>query len=262
MTSSQLNEKAKKLRQLCRPGQPLVLTNVWDAASANLVVAHPFTQAVATASYAVAAARGVSDSDLTLEDNLRGIRNVSAVVAKTDLPLTADLQDCYEDIGATIRQAIDAGVVGCNIEDVDNTNGKLRTVDDAVSRIKAVLSAAEEAGVPDFCVNARTDVLPFGGSISEAIYRGKAYINAGASTVYVWGGGGGRGISRDEVRELVEGLGGMINVKMNLRPGYLNVKDLTELGVARISVGPEMYLKAMAGFKDALEVVAKSESFW
>lgn len=261
MATSEFNEKAKKLRQLCKSGDPVVLTNVYDAASASVVASHPSTKAVATASYAVAAVAGINDNDLTLGGNLAGIRIVSAVVSKTDLPLTADLQDGYEDVATTIRQAIEVGVVGANIEDADNAAGKLRDVDDAVSRITIALSAAKEAGVPDFCVNARTDVVAFGGSIEDAISRGKAYLDAGAVTVFVWGGASGRGISKEEVKELVKGLGGMVNVKMNLRPGYLSVKELADLGVARISVGPEMWMKAMAGFKDALEVVAKRESF-
>ena len=262
MTFSRLNNKAKELRQLCKPGDPLILTNVYDGASGNTVASHPSTQAIATASYAIAAVVGVADSDLTFKDNLAGIRTVSSVIEKTGLPLTADLQDCYDDVAGTIKQATEAGVVGCNIEDIDNANGgKLRDVDDAVSRIKTVLKTAADAGVPDFCVNARTDVLAHGGSVSDAITRGKAYLAAGATTVYIWGGSGGRGVSRDEVKELVEGLEGMINVKMNLRPGFLNSKELAELGVARISIGPELYVKAMQGFKDALEIVAKGESF-
>lgn len=261
MAQSTLNDKANRLRQLCKPGDPLVLTNVYDGASAFAVISHQSTKAVATASYAVAAVAGLSDPELDLETNLSGIQTISKVVSKSDYPLTADLQDGYDDIASTIQRAIDAGAVGANIEDVDNAAGKLRDVDDAVSRITIALAAAKEAGVPDFCLNARTDALVFGGTITDAIARGKAYLDAGATTVYIWGGPRGRGVSRDEIKQLVEGLGGMINVKMNLRPGFLNVKEIAELGVARISVGPEMWAKAMAGFKDALEVVAKGASF-
>lgn len=261
MAPVSLNDKAKKLRQLCTPGDPLVLTNVYDGASAQAVVKHPATKAVATASYALAAGIGVADAELTIKDNLAGIRVVSSVVNKTDLPLTADLQDGYNDVGSTIKQAIEAGVVGANIEDVDNQAGRLRSIEDSVSRIRAALAAAAEAGVPDFCVNARTDALVYGGSIEDAIERGRAYLNAGAVTIYVWGGPSGRGVSSDEIKQLVKALGGMINSKMNLRSGYLNVQQIADLGVARISVGPEMWAKAMAGFNKALETVAKRESF-
>ena len=253
------NDKAKKLRQLCKPGDPLVLLNAYDGASASVLVNHPSTKAVATASFAVAGVIGVADNDLTFEDNLAGIRTVASVVNKTDLPLTADLQDGYDDVASTIKQAIEAGVVGANIEDVDK-EGRLRDIDEAVSRIKTALKAASDAGVPDFCVNARTDTLLFGGTPQDAIERGKAYLDAGATTIYIWGGPTGRGVSKDEIKQLVKGLGGMINVKMNLRPGFLNRKELAELGVARISIGPELFVKAMAGFKSALETAANGES--
>ena len=238
-----------------------MLTNVYDGATAKIVSEHPDTRAIATASFAVAGAIGVADNDLTLEDNLAGIRIVSAIVGKTDLPLTADLQDGYDDVAYTIKRAIDADVVGANIEDVDNKAGKWRDLDDAVSRIKTALRAASEAGVPDFCVNARTDALLYGGTISDAIARGTAYLEAGATTVYIWGGPSGRGVSRDELRQLVEGLNGMINVKMNLRPGFLNAKEIAELGIARISIGPELYVKAMAAFRSALDTAAGGQSF-
>ena len=252
MASVSQNELARKLKALHVPGQPLVLTNVYDAATAAIVCAHSATKAVATASFAIAATSGVEDDDLTLEENLAGIQKVSKAVSKhAGLPLTADLQDGY-DIEKSIPAAIRLGVVGCNIEDVDNEKKHLRTKEDGVSRIKRVLSAAAQAGVPDFCVNARTDVLGNGGSIAEAIDRGKAYLAAGANTVFVWGGGGGRGVSTEEVRQLVEGLGGMVNVMMSLAARYLNINELSEIGVARISVGPGLYRAAMKGFSEAL----------
>jgi 2-methylisocitrate lyase-like PEP mutase family enzyme len=254
MASSQ-NDIAKALKALHTPGKPLVLTNVYDSATATIVCAHQATKAVATASYAIAATIGVEDADLNLEGNLSGVRKVADIVSRHHgLPLTADLQDGY-DIEKCIPAAIKLGVVGCNIEDMDNEARCLRSKEEGVSRIHRVLSAAAEAGVPDFCVNARTDVLGNGGSIEEVIERGKAYLAAGANTVFVMGGAGGRGVSAEEVKQLVDSLGGMVNVKMNLRPGYLGVRELSEIGVARISVGPELYRAAMKGFSDALDAV-------
>ncbi|CAG7976724.1 unnamed protein product [Penicillium olsonii] len=110
----------------------------------------------------------------------------------------------------------------------------------------AVRTAAE-AGVPDFVVNARTDVLA-GGTVDQAIERGKAFLGAGACTVFVWGPGG-RGVSADEVKMLVAALG-MVNVKMNLKEGFLGVQEIRELGVARISVGPELWRTAMEAFTE------------
>ena len=253
MASSSQNDLAKKLKALHIPGQPLVFANVWDAATATIACCHPQTKALTTASFAFAAVEGVEDDDLTLEQNLAGVQRVANVVKKhPDLPLAADNQDGY-DIDKSIPALIKLGVVGCNLEDLNIKARTLRPKEEGISRIKRVLAVAAEAGVPDFCVNARTDVLGHGGSIEDAIGRGKAYLAAGATTVYVWGGPKGRGVSGEEVKQLVAGLGGMLNVKMNLRPGFLGVEELSSIGVARISVGPELHHAAMKGFRTAME---------
>lgn len=255
MEPSAQNALAKHFRSLHVPGDPILLLNVYDGATASIITSNPAARAVATASYAIAATYGVDDDDMTLAQNLAGIAKVAHVVRKTNLPLTADLQDGYDDVGQTINEAIKLGVVGCNLEDVNCRTRKLRDVDDAVTRIKTALRAAAEVGVPDFAVNARTDVLGFGGSIEDAITRGEAFLAAGANTVFVWGGSGGRGVRTEEVKQLVEGLKGRVNVKMNVREGFLTVQELRELGVARISVGPELFHKAMKGYREGVEGV-------
>ncbi|KAF4551757.1 Hypothetical protein D9617_12g036470 [Elsinoe fawcettii] len=253
---------AQTLRTLHRPSAPLLLTNVYDGATASLALSLPTTKALATASYAIAESQGTTDAALTFPENLAGIRSVARVLRRErpDIPLSADLQDGYEDVAATIRAVVKEGVVGANIEDVDSATGKLRTVEDAVGRIKAVINAARAEGVEGFCVNARTDVLLFGGTVEDAIERGRRYLDAGAVTVFVWGGRG-RGLRDEEVRRLVQGLDGRVAVKMNLRKGQLTVRELAELGVARVSVGPELYMQAMARFKDAAQRMIEGKEF-
>jgi 2-methylisocitrate lyase-like PEP mutase family enzyme len=101
------NDLAKHLRSLHTPGSPLILTNVYDAATASIVASLPTAPAVATASYAIAAVRASSPTK----------------------PLTVDLQHGYGDyaeLADTIRQVIALGAVGCNIEDMDG-DGVLRS---------------------------------------------------------------------------------------------------------------------------------------
>ncbi|KAJ5189632.1 Pyruvate/Phosphoenolpyruvate kinase [Penicillium cf. griseofulvum] len=252
------NDIAKHLRALHQPGNPLILTNVYDAATASIIASLPSAPAIATASYAIAATIGVDDNALTKAQNLTAIAAIAASVRALNpaKPLTVDLQDGYGDtaeLADTINQIIALGVVGCNIEDMDAT-GVLRSVDEAAARVRVVIQAAKAAGVPDFVVNARTDVLlTENGTIEEAIERGKAFLEAGATTVFVWGSG--RGVSTEEVAKLVNALGGMVNVKMNLREGFLGVKEIRALGVARVSVGPELWRTAMKAFTEQAEQV-------
>lgn len=245
-----LNNLALAFRRLHKPGDPIILSNVWDAITANAIAKVPGVKALATASFSIAAARGIKDNDLNLEQNLSAVRHISAVAARANLPLTVDLQDGYEDIGATVSAAIEIGAVGCNIEDANNQSGSLRSKEEASERIKIALEAAIAAGVPDFCINARTDVIGHGGSIDDAIDRAKDYLDAGAWTAFVWGGGI-RDLTTAEIKKLVERLDGRVSIMMNLAPGDLNAKDLKRIGVARVSVGPALQFQVAAILENA-----------
>jgi 2-methylisocitrate lyase-like PEP mutase family enzyme len=250
MALTPLNALALKFRTHHISGDPIVLCNVWDAITANAVTRVPGIKAIATASYSIAAAQGLGDNDLSLEQNLSAIKYIAPIAAKANLPLTVDLQDGYKDIAETVSAVIKLGAVGCNIEDANNATHGLRSKDEASMRIKMAVQAATAAGVPDFCVNARTDVIGHGGSIKDAIDRAKAYLDAGACTAFLWGGGV-RGLTTAEVEELVDALNGRLSVMMALAPGKLTMSELKEIGVARISVGPALQFKVAAAFENA-----------
>jgi 2-methylisocitrate lyase-like PEP mutase family enzyme len=250
MAVTALNTVASNFRKLHKPGDPIVLCNVWDAITAQAITKVPGVKAIATASYAVAAAQGVSDNDLTYEQNLSAVRVIAPIATKANLPLTVDLQDGYEDIAVSVTAIIKLGAVGCNIEDVNNQTKSLRSKEEASQRIKTAVEAARAAGVPDFCVNARVDAIGHGGSLEDAIDRAKAYLDAGACTAFVWGGGK-RPIATAEVETLVTALNGRLNVSMSLAPGKLTTSELKRIGVARISIGPALQFKVIAAFENA-----------
>jgi 2-methylisocitrate lyase-like PEP mutase family enzyme len=243
---------ATTLRSLHVPGRPIILTNVYDAPSARAIAALKGTQALATASYAVAAAAGFADNELTLETNLAAVRAIAAVAKEYSLPLTVDWQDGYgERLEEGIEKLLDLGVVGINLEDCDGETQKLYPTEEAVARVKRVLAVAEKRSVLDFVVNARTDVLLKGGLIEEATERGMAYLAAGATTVFVLGGS--RGITRSEVEELTRAFNGKLNFGLRISPGHLTVKELADIGVARLSIGPQLQLIGMKAIADEAE---------
>lgn len=241
---SSQNDFAKTLKSLHIPGNPIVLTNVWDGITASAVAPLPQVKALATASYAVAVAAGLEDAELDLDTNVRAIRTVARIAKAHGRPLTADFQDGYGDrLEEGIRQVIKAGVAGINLEDFGRELGKegeLYTVDVAVDRIKRVLRVAADEGVPDFVINARTDALITGLSIDDAIARGKTYLAAGAHNVFIWGGSVRGGVTREEVQKAANELGGRLNVSLRLMPNSLTVPELKDIGVARISIGPQL----------------------
>jgi 2-methylisocitrate lyase-like PEP mutase family enzyme len=254
------NDIAKSFRALHKPGDPLILTNVWDASTASTIASLPKTRAIATASFAIAASIGVSDEELTKAQNLASLKTIISATHRVNpaLPVTADLQDGWDNdlpsLAATVKEAIGLGVVGCNLEDMDNAAGTLRPLDEAVARVRTVVEAAKEAGVPDFALNARTDVLSQKGkTLDDAIVRGKAFLEAGAHTVFIWGGPQGRGVSSDEVKILVKELDGRLNVMMMSGEGFLGPQEIRQLGVARVSIGPGLWFAAMKAIKEQAE---------
>ncbi|KAM0328619.1 hypothetical protein ACHAQA_005030 [Verticillium albo-atrum] len=279
-TSKQL---AATFKALHAPSSPIVLPNIWDYASLQAILAlnaaDPAAspvKAVATASWAVAESQGIKDEDLTFEQNLDAIARIAPHVQASGLPLTVDIQDGY---GARIEEAVtkvvELGAVGANIEDSipergfgGGIEGSLYGVEEQVGRLKTALAAAAKAGCEGFVLNARCDVFrlePYyaagdEGALKEAVRRGKAYLDAGATTVFFWGGSG-RGLRTSEVEVLVKELGGRVAVKLGEKNDPLTTRQLGEIGVARISVGPSLYLIAMAAVKEAAKNILSGGGF-
>jgi 2-methylisocitrate lyase-like PEP mutase family enzyme len=180
-------EKADALRALHVAGDPVVLVNAWDAASARVVASAPGCAAIATASWSIAAAHGYPDGEQIPRDEM--IAAVGLVARSVELPVTADLERGYADAGETIALAIEAGVVGCNLEDSDAD--ALRPTAEHAARVAAARANGEELGVP-VVINARTDVwltrgVPPEERVAAAIERGEAYMDAGADCIFVPG---------------------------------------------------------------------------
>jgi 2-methylisocitrate lyase-like PEP mutase family enzyme len=232
-TADELRGRAEALRALHTDPAILVLVNVWDAASARTVASVPGCHAIATASWAIAAARGLADGEAIGREGM--LEAVGCVARAVDLPVTADLEGGYgetpDDVAETIDRAIAAGAVGCNLEDGVRDGELLRDAEEAAARIAAARAAADAAGVP-IVINARTDVYLRGADDPEAaILRGQAYARAGADCIFVPGV-----IERDVIKALVDGIDAPVSVLA--RQGAPSVRELQELGVARVSFGP------------------------
>lgn len=231
---------ANQLAQLHQAPEILRMVNVWDAVSARVVADLPGTQALATAGHSIAASHGYADGEnIPLEMMLAA---VSRIVAATDLPVTADLDGGFGNSTETVKRAIDAGVSGGNIED------QMRSLQESVDVMRAAIEAGESLGVK-FVLNARTDALIKGGdrpreeALADAVERGRAYLEAGATSVFVPGV-----LDENDTRVLVEGIGER-RVSVIGLPGALSAKEYEELGVARITYGPMTQNVALTALK-------------
>lgn len=238
--------RARALQDLHAAAELLVLVNVWDVISARVVADVPGTQALATASHSIAASYGYPDGERIPRDQM--LQAVGRITAAVDLPVTADLEAGYGDPGGTISRAIDLGVVGANLED------QLKPLPDAVRAVEHAVSAAERAGVP-FVLNARTDAFLRSGNrdaaavLADAIERGRAYLDAGASQVFVPGA-----LDEPTVAALVEALGHR-RVNVIAPPGSLPLSTLHRLGVSRVSFGPMSQNVALTALAELTEDV-------
>ena len=79
------------------------------------------------------------------------------MAAAVELPVTADLERGYGDARLTLECAIEAGAVGCNLEDSDGKGG-LWPAEEHAAVVAAARAAGDAAGVP-IVINARTDVF-------------------------------------------------------------------------------------------------------
>ncbi|WP_433929767.1 isocitrate lyase/PEP mutase family protein [Curtobacterium flaccumfaciens] len=225
------------------PSRPLVLVNVWDAASARLVEDAGAT-AIATTSAGVAWSLGRPDGNtLTRAEAMDAVARIAASVS---VPVTVDIESGYADdadgVARTVDAVLEAGGVGINIED-----GRLHP-EALADRIGAARRAADRAGVRLF-VNARTDVHLAGlvdpeRLLAETLERARRYRGAGADGVFVPG-------VRDAetIRALVESIDGPVNVMAG--PGSPTVAELARLGVARISLGSAVAQAAYAVVRQA-----------
>ena len=233
-----LTEKAQRLLDLHHATDPLVLINVWDAASA-CIVEQAGLPAIASSSAAVANALGYPDGQkLPWPEMVAAIRRIAAAV---QAPVTADIEAGFssgtKELEAAIDDVISAGAVGANVEDAlpgYGDRGPLYPMDDQVRRIEAVRNAAEKRGI-HFVINARTDAYWQSGvkpeeALQGALERGKKYLQVGADCIFVPG-------LRDQahIRTVVQELHAPVNILATT--GAPSIPELKKLGVKRISYG-------------------------
>ncbi len=224
-------ERAARFLKLHRPGSPLLLPNPWDAGSARLLESLGF-EALATTSSGFAATLGRLDGRVTREEALG---HAAAIVAATELPVSADLENCFADdpegVVETATGAVAAGLAGFSIEDYSgDASDPVYELPRAAERVRAAAQAAH-AGEARLVVTARAENYVRGRpDLDDTIARLQAYQEAGADVLYAPGP-----TDSDEIRAIVSSVDRPVNVLA--RAGSPPVAELAELGVSRISVG-------------------------
>lgn len=229
------------------------MPGAYDALSAMLIEDAGF-DAVQCSGFGLAASHlGLPDIGIL---GLREMLERTRVIAQSvTIPVMADGDTGFGDAATTwhvVREFEAAGAAGINLEDqvmpkrCGHFSGKaVIGMDEMVGKLRAAVDARQDA---DFVINARTDALqPLG--LEEAIRRGNAYAQAGATLIFV------DGIeTRDEVRAVIARIAAPVSINMveGGRTPLFTFAELEALGAARVSCPVTTILSAMKGVQAAL----------
>jgi 2-methylisocitrate lyase-like PEP mutase family enzyme len=232
-----------------------ILPNPWDVGSARMLQ-HLGFSALASTSAGFAWAMGRPDYAVTRDDVLQHLRSLCEAV---DLPVNADYEAGFakepEDVAANVTLAIGTGVAGLSIEDRNvDALSELFDLPFSVKRVRAARAAIDASG-QDVVLVARTETLLMDPkALTPAIDKLVAFADAGADCLFAPG-----------VREKVD-IAAMVRAVapkplnvVAMRPG-LNVAELADLGVRRISIGGSLARVAWAAMLAAAEQM-KAGSF-
>jgi 2-methylisocitrate lyase-like PEP mutase family enzyme len=242
--------------ELHQRGKPLVLANVWDAASARIVEAAGFP-AIATSSAGMANALGYADGEQV--DVQEMLAAIARIVRCVRVPVSADVEAGYggdvDALLAIMERVRGAGVVGVNVEDWDVRIAAPFPLDAARERIAAIKARLGDA----LFVNARTDLYLHevgdpATRFDAVVERLHAFLAAGADGVFVPGVADAATIGR-----LVEAVDAPLNILAG--PATPPVRELAALGVARVSVGSAPMRRVMGEFRTIAEELATAGTF-
>lgn len=242
-----MRDKAEGFRSLHQ--RCFVIANAWDAGSARILAGLGF-QALATSSGAHAGTLGRRDGQVTREEALAHAR---AIVEATDLPVSADLENCFADDPAqaaeTVRLAVEIGLAGCSIEDA--TRDKVYDFDHAVERVAA---AARNSQV---VLTARAENFVRGRpDLDDTIKRLQAFEKAGADVLMAPGLP-----DLESVRRVCAALSKPFNFMAGIKGKSYSVAELQSAGVRRISLATSLWRVAMTGLIDAAREVKERGTF-
>lgn len=238
-------DKAATFRELHARQRPFLIPNPWDRGSALILESMGF-EALATTSLGVANMLG--QTGVTLKQVLDNCREICDA---TQLPVNADLENCFADdpreAAKAIRLACEHGAVGGSIE--DSTGERQKPIYEfglAVERVQAAVEVARSLPVP-FMLTARAENFLHGRrDMDDTIRRLQAFEAAGADVLYAPGLH-----SLEEIRTVTSVLKKPFNLVMGFADPSLTLDQLGGAGVRRVSIGGGLSRVALKAFMDA-----------
>jgi 2-methylisocitrate lyase-like PEP mutase family enzyme len=250
-------EKAEMFRALHHRDHAFIIPNPWDVGTARLLETLGF-EALATTSAGFAFSIGRPDGAVGREQMLA---HAAQIAAATDLPVSADLENCYADdpdgAADTVRLAAKAGLAGCSVEDVpEGRDQGPYELSLAAERVRASAETAHSMPFP-FTLTARAENFIVGRpDLRDTIARLQSFQEAGADVLYAPGLK-----TREEIVAIVRSVDRPVNVIMGLQGVPLTLDELSEMGVKRISVGSALSRAALSTFYRAALQMKEHKTF-
>lgn len=251
-------EKGEVFRRLHQRPSAFIIPNPWDVGSARLLASLGF-EALATTSGGYALSHGRRDYALGRKQTLD---YASQIASATDLPVSADLENCFGDsptiVAETIKLAAATGIVGGSVEDsTGRSDHPIYALKDATDRVQAAAEAAHSLPFP-FTLTARAEnYLHERPDLEDTILRLQAYQDAGADVLYAPGI-----TAKNEISTVVESLKRPVNVLMGRKNDLpLSLSELSVLGVKRVSIGSALARTAFGAFYRAAKEMKEHGTF-
>ena len=248
-------EKRAAFRKLHEEGC-FIMPNAWDVGSARILESVGF-KAVASTSAGFSWTLGRQDNHVTLDDVLAHLK---AMCARTGVPVNADFENGFarepEAVAANAVLAAQAGIAGVSIEDLSgDADGSLYDDTLTIERIRACRMALD-AEAPDALLVGRSEGLLHGQlNLQQALDRMAAIAEAGADVIFLPGLR-----QKDDIAALVKAVAPK-PVSVLIAGPPLNLEQVAEIGVRRISVGGQLTRLAYSALINAANHIADTGDF-
>ncbi len=250
-------KKTTLLYQLIHAPELLIMPGAFDPISAKVIAAAGFP-AIQCSGFGMSMSRlGLPDySFMAMSDMVAASR---LIVDAVDIPVMADGDTGFGNaVNAwyTVQAFEQAGCAGINIEDqvLPKRCGHLDDkqiipIEDAVAKIRACAEARRD---DDFVINARTDALAVGG-IEEVVIRGNAYLDAGATMLFIDGL-----TDKTLAQQAVKRIRGPVAINVvegGKSPADFTFAEMQAMGIARVSLPGTLLMAAIQGMQNALSAM-------
>ncbi len=239
---------------------PLIIPEVWDVASARILVEAGFPT-LTTSAAAYAWAQGYRPGERVGLEELLVV--AGRIIRDCQKPIVADLEGCFDRSNQYIKRGVMAALTIGGKGVILGDGGRdgmhqMLGVMEVANRIKSARMAAMEVK-KELVLVARTDAVHMGALVAnpfeEAIKRANTFLDAGADLVHV------PGVQNiDVVHQLKTQIDGPVMITVSHGNAPL-LTDYREAGITAVSLGTGLMRSALSDMRRKAENLMATGQF-